>query len=201
MQVLTQQLRKSHVIRGLQHQYETLRQLRKSQVTRRRRYAVTTTPIKQKDSSINIIDDLQNNIINRNCNCDDIGEVILNVNIRGLNALFNKLLVFIKSLVIKPCIIVFSETRNLNHPEFFNITGHKMYDNNGNIKQNDGLIVYISEYISQTTEIIDINNLKIINTKIAIENNKDIILSALYRSHDIKNIKTTLLWEILTLTF
>ena len=70
------------------------------------------------DSSINIIDDLQNNIINRDCNCDDIGElnkcmalgkeVILNVNIRGLNANFNKLLIFIKSLVIKPCIIISS---------------------------------------------------------------------------------------------
>ena len=27
------------------------------------------------DSTINIIDDLQNNIINRDCNCDDIGEL------------------------------------------------------------------------------------------------------------------------------
>ena len=35
-------------------------------------------------------------------------------------------------------------------------------------------------------EIIDINNHKIINTKIAIENNREIIISALYRSHDIK---------------
>ena len=47
-------------------------------------------------------------------------------------------------------------------------------------------VVYISEYITETTEIIDINNLKIINTKISIENNKEIVLSALYRSHDIK---------------
>ena len=61
-----------------------------------------------------------------------------------------------------------------------------MYYNNGNINQNDGLVVCISEYITETTEIIDINNLKIINTKIAIENNKEIILSTLYRSHDIK---------------
>ena len=144
------------------------------------------------DSRINITDDLPNNIINRDYNCDDIGElnkcmalekeVILNVNIRGLNANFNKLLVFIKSLVIKPCIIVCSETKNLVHPEFFNITGYKMYYNNGNINQNDGLVVYISEYITETMEIIDINNLKIINTKISIENNKEIVLSALYRS-------------------
>ena len=115
-------------------------------------------------------------------------EVILNVNIRGLNANFNKLLVFIKSLVIKPCIIICSETRNLVHSEFLNITGYKMYYNNGNINQNDGLVVYLSEYITETTEIVDIYivNLKIINTKITIENNKEIILSALYRSHDIK---------------
>jgi hypothetical protein len=148
------------------------------------------------DSSINIIEDLQNNIIDRDCNCDNIGElnkrmalekeVILNVNIRGLNANFNKLLVFIKSLVLKPCIIVCSETRKLVHPASFNIAGYKMYYNHGNINQNDGLVVYISEYINETTEILDINNLKIINTKIAIENDKEIILSALYRPHDIK---------------
>ena len=43
-----------------------------------------------------------------------------------------------------------------------------MYYNNGNINQNDGLVVYISEYIIETAEIIDIINLKIINTKFTI---------------------------------
>ena len=61
-----------------------------------------------------------------------------------------------------------------------------MYYNNSNINQNDRLVVYISDYVTETTEIIDINNLKIKNTKIAIENNREIIISALYRSHDIK---------------
>ena len=76
--------------------------------------------------------DIQNNIIiNRECNFDDIGdlkecmalekEVISNVNIRGLNANFNNLLVFLKSLAIKPCVIVSSEIRKLVHPEYFNI--------------------------------------------------------------------------------
>ena len=69
------------------------------------------------------------------------------------------LLVFIKSLVLKLCQIVCSETRNLVHPEFFNITRYKIYYN---INQNDGLVVYKSVYITETTEIIDINNLKII---------------------------------------
>ena len=63
------------------------------------------------DSSINMIDDVQNHINNRDCNLDNIGElnkcmalekeVILNVNIRGLNANFNNLLVSINPL--SPC--------------------------------------------------------------------------------------------------
>ena len=93
-------------------------------------------------------------------------EVILNVNIRDLNANFNNLPVFLKSLVIKPCFIVCSETRKLVHPESFNITGYKMYYNKSNINQNDGLVVYISDYITEMTEVININNLKIIILKL-----------------------------------
>ena len=105
-------------------------------------------------------------------------EVILNVNIRGLNANSTNLLVFLKSIVLKPCIIVSSETRKLVHPESFNITGYKMYYNKSYISQNDGLVVCISDYITEMTDVININ-------KITIENNREILLFALYRSHDI----------------
>ena len=145
--------------------------------------------------SINLIEDIQNDIINRDYNFDDIcelnkcmaleKEVILNVNIKGLNANFNNLLVSLKSLEIKPCIILCSEARKLVHPESFNINRYKMYYNKSFINQNDGLVVYISDYITEMTEVVNINNLKIINSKIAIENNREILLLALYRSHDI----------------
>ena len=52
------------------------------------------------------------------------------------------------------------------------------------INQNDGLVVYINDYITEMTEVININNFKIINSNIAIKYNRE-ILSALYRSHDI----------------
>ena len=55
-----------------------------------------------------------------------------------------------------------------------------MYYNNSNINQNDGLVIYISDYITETTEVIEIINSKVINSKIAIENNREILLSALY---------------------
>ena len=47
-----------------------------------------------------------------------------------------------------------------------------MYYNKSYINQNDGLVVYISDYITEMTKIIDNYNLKIINSKIAIENNR-----------------------------
>ena len=72
------------------------------------------------DYNLNLIEDLQNEFINTDYNCDYRSElnrymafeneVILNVNIKSLNANFHKLLVFLKSLVIKPCIIVYTET-------------------------------------------------------------------------------------------
>ena len=142
------------------------------------------------DRSNNIITNIQNDIINSDFNFDHIGdlnksmalekEVILNVNIRGPNANFNNLLIFLKSLLVKPCIIVCCETRKLVQPEVFNLTGYKMYYNNNNINQNNGVVIYISDYITETTEVIEINNLKVINSKIAIENNREILLSALY---------------------
>ena len=53
-----------------------------------------------------------------------------------------------------------------------------MYYNNSNINQN-GLVIYISDDIAETTKIIEINNLKVINSKISIENNSEILLSDL----------------------
>ena len=60
-----------------------------------------------------------------------------------------------------------------------------MYYNNSQINISDGLVIKVSDYITETTEILPINNHKIINSKIAIEKNNEIMISALYRSHDI----------------
>ena len=103
------------------------------------------------DNNFNVTEDLQNEIINTDYNCDDLNElnrcmafeneVILNVSIRSLNANFSKQLVFPKSLVIKHCIIVCSETWNLEHYEYFNIPGYNMYYNNSKINISDGLVI------------------------------------------------------------
>ena len=80
-------------------------------------------------------------------------EVILNVNIRSLNANFHKILVFLKSLVKKPCIIVCTETCNLEHYEYFNIPRYNMYYNNSKINVSDDLVIYVSDCLTESTEI------------------------------------------------
>ena len=69
-----------------------------------------------------------------------------------------------------------------------------MYYNESKINKSDGVVLYISEDITETTEIIQINRLKIMNTKITLENNRNITLSSIYRSHDIH--KTEFLMNI-----
>ena len=68
-----------------------------------------------------------------------------------------------------------------------------MYYNNSKINILDSLMIYVSDCITETTEVLTINNLKIINSKIAIEKNKEIMISAIYRSHDISKTEFLLI--------
>ena len=65
--------------------------------------------------------------------------------------------------------------------------------NNSKINISDGLVIDVSDYITETSKVLTINNLKIINSKIAIEKNIEIIISALYRSHDISKTEFLLI--------
>lgn len=112
-------------------------------------------------------------------------EIISCINIRSLKANYNKLLVFINSLKIKPCIIICTETWNLDHIELYKINNYRVYYNNSRINKADGVAIYIREDINETTEILTINKLKILKTKITLVNKSELVISALYRSHDL----------------
>ena len=97
--------------------------------------------------------------------------------------------------MIKPCIIVCTETWNLEHYEYFNIPGYNMYYNNSKINISDGLVIYVSGCITGTTEVLTIYNLKIINSKIEIEKNNEIMIYALCRSLDISKTEFLLIFK------
>lgn len=114
-------------------------------------------------------------------------EFILYVNIRSLNANHTKLQIFVESLEVKPSIVVCSETRVglLEYYKFFSLPGYKMYYNHSRINISDGVVIYIQDNIIESTEIIKEGKLSILNSSIVIDNNKKLVISAIYRSHDL----------------
>ena len=71
-----------------------------------------------------------------------------------------------------------------------------MYYNKGVINKADGAVMYIKENLRENTEILTFKNLRIINSKITIENNKFLEISALYRCHKLSISKKNILKTI-----
>lgn len=151
------------------------------------------------EENLDLIDKIQNEIVQKEIIVHDLNglnkllnineEFILLVNIRSLNANHTKLQAFIANLDYKPSIIICSETWNLEYHHYFSLPNYKMYYNNSKINQADGVIVFISEHITESTSIITLDKLSILHSSIVIEKNKKIEISAIYRSHDIPELE------------
>lgn len=50
-----------------------------------------------------------------------------------------------------------------------------MYYNDSRINKSNGVAIYLSKNIIESTEVLQINNLKIINSTITLINNQDIV--------------------------
>lgn len=129
-----------------------------------------------------VYDDLET--FNRDNNNNN-NDTILHINIRSMNANFEKLRILLRSIKIKPCVIVCTEVWKLTHYLYYRIKDYKIYYNYGNINKNDGVVVYIRENVTHSNEILTIGKLKIINTIITLNNKRNLEISSLYRSHDL----------------
>lgn len=148
---------------------------------------------------IEIIDNLQRDILSEEISCADLktlnenfcnkDSLILHINVRSLNANYNKLRIFIDCLKTKPCVIVCTETWYLNYYKYLALSGYKIFYNNSNINKSDGVVVYIEDSVNESTKIIEIGKLKIVNTLIKLNNNSNLELSVVYRSHDIPTLE------------
>ena len=85
------------------------------------------------------------NLQTLNCNISLKENLIIYVNIRGLNANFSKLQVYIESLKVKPILIVCAERRVLgdNYKKDYNLNNYIIYYNKSKINQNDGVVMFI----------------------------------------------------------
>ena len=109
--------------------------------------------------------------------------LILYMNIRGLKTNFEKLQILNKRLKIKPYVIVCAESGNLEHYQYFTLSGYNIYYNHSHINKSDGVVVYVKKDVKQTTTVIEMGKLKILNTIINLKNNSNLQVSSMYRSH------------------
>ena len=86
----------------------------------------------QRTSNLNNIIDIETtfpDVQALNNNLQNSANLILSVNIRGLDANLPKFLSFIESLKVKPSIIICAETRILQCPQLYNLPEYKIYYN------------------------------------------------------------------------
>lgn len=88
-----------------------------------------------EENHINFITDL-----NRNINVSN--DLIMYVNIRSLNDNLKNLGTTIETVKIKPILIVFVETWNIEPLNCYNLKGYKYYYNESRLNQNDGVVIY-----------------------------------------------------------
>lgn len=143
---------------------------------------------------ISLIEDIQNQVVkqegvyhnikslNKDGNIKD--SRILYVNVRSINHNFDKLEILIKRLKLKPYVIVCAESWNIDNIDLYKLQGFKTYYNESKLNKSDGVIIYINDCVKETTEIVQIGNLKLLNSKIFLNNNINLIITALYRSQD-----------------
>ncbi len=132
-----------------------------------------------------IIEDSVDNLedLNKKFAVSDI--LILHINIRSLNANFEKLELLLKSLICKPHVIVCSETWNLIEHKLYSLNGYSIHYNQSSINKADGVIMYVSNALKHSTSVDTIGRCNFLSTCISINNNLNLKVTGMYRCHDI----------------
>ena len=131
-----------------------------------------------------------NNLQTLNCNISLKENLIMYANIRGLNANFSKLQIYIESLKVKPILIVCAETRVLgdNYKEDYDLNNYNIYYNKSKINQNEGVVMLIRDDVVQSTNVIIVNNLSFFHPTVKLDKKNSLEVFA-YRSHDLRKLE------------
>lgn len=107
---------------------------------------------------------------------------IFHLNIRSLSENIGQLVVFLKQFTTEFDVIVLTETFKIHDLGIFSLSGYSMIYNNGDVNKNDGVVIYIKNYIRFQHKIVCLNEIKLLQVTFSI-GSRSIVLSALYRLH------------------
>lgn len=106
---------------------------------------------------------------------------IIQNNIRSIGKNLDEFRVFVEGLNTTFECIVLTETRQIHDPTVFHIDGYETIYNQGNLNQNDGVVIFIKSELYQTHKLIELNGSFMIKLK-AQYLNKIFCIYTFYRS-------------------
>lgn len=101
-------------------------------------------------------------------------------NIRSLFKNLNELKIYLSQFSFNFDIIVLTETWHLYDLTLLSIPNYDLIYSEGRLNQNDEVVLYIKSSFDYTSEIIDLDGIKLISVKFCIHN-KSYIIRAVYR--------------------
>ena len=137
------------------------------------------------------IDALNENLVAHSVN-------LLHVNIRRLNANFDKLEILVKSLKVKPDVIVCSESGIIKSLSFFKLEGYEIYYNESQNNLADGVVLYVKSNINHSVVLAKHGQVSFLSCIISLKLTQQLMISTSYRCHKInkevyiKNLKAFL---------
>lgn len=113
-------------------------------------------------------------------NVNDTTFSIFHNNIRSINKNMNELLIMLDKLQYNFDCIILTETWQIPDIHFFKIQGFNIIYNEGDINQNDGVVMYIKDNYNYNIKISKIGAVRVIKATIQIPN-ETIVIHAMYR--------------------
>lgn len=115
---------------------------------------------------------------------DNTGINIMHINIRSLSKNFDNLKLCISTMLIKPDLIICTETFKIQYPNFYEIEGYVSHYVNSEINRNDGSCVFIKKEIKHSNYDVNIGKIKAIYTELFTNYGK-LYITSFYRSHGV----------------
>ena len=117
-----------------------------------------------EDSNLDIIKEeiSINNISDLNKIIDVSNNTIIHVNIRSLNANFDRLEILVERLKIKPLVIVCNESWNLEYYKYYQLEGYNIFYNDSKLNRSDGVVIFIKNSLNENTNVLQYGKLKIL---------------------------------------
>lgn len=132
-----------------------------------------------------------NGVFNLNKRLKNEDNVVLYVNVRSLNANYEKLEIMINCLTTKPLVIVCTETWNLEFADYYHLDNYQIFYNNSKLNKADGVAIYVHNSLDASITIKEIGRLRILCTRLKKADGKgiNVEISAVYRSHCIEKLE------------